>query len=522
MSPYPPISSLEANLYYHGLYSRPVLVARSGTNPWKPPAGPPGYLPRKLLRTVGNHPLTEIWKDKIALQMDKILQSKEIKWTSTDVTRIGTVGEAIAPVVIWIGVQPDTLPWELGYTVAMECKELLVANQILDVEVEIRESVVTRYSGPKLLKPAALDDPTAELREPLTSTLGLSISRTRSEWAEGTGGFYLRDKIRESKLYLVTARHVVFPSGPDHKVIERKRSGQPYDHIALFSSTAFINYLGQITTAITKKEMVWEFREGVVEALRTSQGKDGGEATSKLASNETLLQEVSQAIVAMKTLYNNVVKNWDNLHDRIIGHLRFSPPLQYGTGSAGYTQDYALIELDQSKIDAATFTGNAIDLGTKITPDDFTCRMFPNATNRHRFKYPFDRLFQVRDIIPDDELYNPHMADQQGEPCLVVIKRGITTGLTIGRANNIASYVRYYNADGSEVTSTEWPIFNYDDNHGPFSRCGDSGSAIVDSLGRLGGLLTGGGGLTDRTDITYATPVSFIFESLKAHNYHVT
>ncbi|CUS13210.1 unnamed protein product [Tuber aestivum] len=440
MVPPSPISSQEANHYYHGLYSRPVLVARTGTNLWKPPVSPPGYFLRKVLLSVGNHPLTELWEANLALQIHKILDSKEIKWTSTDVVRIGVVGESITPVIIWIGVQPDTLSWEAGYSVAIECKELLVANRILDVEVEIRESVVTRYSDPTLAKPAALGDPTAELLEPLTSTLGLSICNMRSEWAEGTGGFYVLDKTKDSKLYLVKARHVVY---------ERKRSSQPYDKIALFSSTAFINYLEQITTAIEDKIMVQTFQTRVVESLRGSEGIDSGPATRNLASQEALLQEATEAIVAMKILYKNVVKSWDTIENRIIGHLWFSPPLRYGAGSAGYTQDYAVIELDKSKINNATFTGNAIDLGTQMTSVEFTRLMFPNPTGRHNFKYPLNRLFPVRGMVPDDEMRRPPMVDHEGNPCLIVMKRGISTGLTIGRATNLVSYTRHYGADGN-------------------------------------------------------------------------
>lgn len=48
-----------------------------------------------------------------------------------------------------------------------------------------------------------------------------------------------------------------------------------------------------------------------------------------------------------------------------------------------------------------------------------------------------------------------------------------------------------------------------------FSAKGDSGSGIIDGLGRLGGLLTGGdGGTNSGSNITYATPVSFILDTL--------
>jgi len=63
----------------------------------------------------------------------------------------------------------------------------------------------------------------------------------------------------------------------------------------------------------------------------------------------------------------------------------------------------------------------------------------------------------------------------------------------------------------------EWPIYPYDSKSGPFSDLGDSGAVIVDGHGRIGGLLTGGSGkMGFEFDITYATPISFIVESIKA------
>ncbi|CUS13207.1 unnamed protein product [Tuber aestivum] len=59
-SPYVPISPMEAKHYYHGLCSRPILVARSGTDTWNPPAGPVADLPCKELRPISSHPIRAV------------------------------------------------------------------------------------------------------------------------------------------------------------------------------------------------------------------------------------------------------------------------------------------------------------------------------------------------------------------------------------------------------------------------------------------------------------------------------
>lgn len=128
-------SNLEAELYYYGLPSEPILVARTGTGTFDV------YRPKKkFLRAVGDHPLIAVWEDKLALQTNNILGSKGVKCTSIEIIRIGCVGEP-ASVVVWIGVKHNTLSRKDGLAVAKECKRLLVASEIFDVEVEIHESV---------------------------------------------------------------------------------------------------------------------------------------------------------------------------------------------------------------------------------------------------------------------------------------------------------------------------------------------------------------------------------------------
>jgi hypothetical protein len=102
----------------------------------------------------------------------------------------------------------------------------------------------------------------------------------------------------------------------------------------------------------------------------------------------------------------------------------------------------------------------------------------------------------------------------------MVIKNGSATGVTIGRANSIMSFVREYFDDGSDQTSKEWAVLSYDKKSGVFSAPGDSGAVVVDGQGRIGGLLTRGTrGLTDSLDVTYVTPISFLLKSIKANGF---
>jgi hypothetical protein len=55
----------EANQYYHGLPSSPVLVAHTGTTPWNniPPSGE--HLLLKELCPISKHPLGLVWEKDV-------------------------------------------------------------------------------------------------------------------------------------------------------------------------------------------------------------------------------------------------------------------------------------------------------------------------------------------------------------------------------------------------------------------------------------------------------------------------
>ncbi|EED79240.1 predicted protein [Postia placenta Mad-698-R] len=80
------------HLDYAGLPSPPVLVARTSTTPWEAFTGLEAYRNVKELRAVSNHALKEAWEDDLTLKLHALLDSMKVKWTSTDVVRIGNAG----------------------------------------------------------------------------------------------------------------------------------------------------------------------------------------------------------------------------------------------------------------------------------------------------------------------------------------------------------------------------------------------------------------------------------------------
>ena len=118
----------------------------------------------------------------------------------------------------------------------------------------------------------------------------------------------------------------------------------------------------------------------------------------------------------------------------------------------------------------------------------------------------------LRGQVPDSALVKlSTMLDASSEPCLVVFKNGVKIGITIGQ--HLASFTCNI-FDGEKHESREWPIISTDENSKVFSESGER-SCIADTFSRIGGILTGGSGATETTDITYGTPISFIMTSGK-------
>ena len=191
-------------------------------------------------------------------------------------------------------------------------------------------------------------------------------------------------------------------------------------------------------------------------------------------------------------------------------------------GDDGFTQDFAVIEVDTNKIDATNFIGNAIDLGTKTPVKILTAWMHPNLADQHSFKYPPDRLLRFHGTLSTEEMCKPDSknVDSRGDPTIMVFKRGCSSGLTIGCLNNIRSVLRKAFKTNPGVYSREVAVLPRTSKSGTFSEGGDSGAAVINGCGAVAGMLTGGDGASQVSDCTYVTPITFLLERLAEYNFH--
>ena len=142
--------------------------------------------------------------------------------------------------------------------------------------------------------------------------------------------------------------------------------------------------------------------------------------------------------------------------------------------------------------------------------------MYPQPVDEANYPYPQDGLLQACGVVQDDEMRNPQYVDVHGEKCLLVVKNGLTTGTTVGRTNGLESFTCIYEKNGINQTSIEFAVLPYDTRRGPFSERGDSGSIVLARDGRIVGILTGGAGPIDETDISYITPYWWVEKEIKA------
>lgn len=108
------------------------------------------------------------------------------------------------------------------------------------------------------------------------------------------------------------------------------------------------------------------------------------------------------------------------------------------------------------------------------------------------------------------------MFNANGELCLIIVKNGISIGVTFEHASGIKSFICVYGDYGIVGTSMEIVVHTYSHKEGLFSSGGDSGAVISDANGCVIGMLTSCAGITDHTNVTYVTPYYFLDKQIKA------
>ncbi|KAM0421227.1 hypothetical protein ACHAPT_010947 [Fusarium lateritium] len=508
------LSPNEAEGNQSAMQPRDEAAALISCNRWKLEQDQPSI--NKNFDPVGQHAIVQLWNNSTGpLRQDILRALYGVAWTAIDILRVGderqkeALGEEDGhPVTLLISVEPGSTPSQLVQRVAMDCRKILLLHGISDVPIEIKESrVFESASGPSAapatapkLSPMEVwtggkDVEEVENNALFADCLGLSIAPYSQPTHEGTKGLYLRRK-DTGTILLLTCRHVAFgESVPNDE----------YRHDRNTGSWTIIQP-GEETFSERKGDLERRIRYRASSVARLEKGSD---IPKWIEDVDAELQRLKKAIPHFEQRLRRLQELGDPA-SRIIGHVVLSPPYSLGTTkmSARQLRDWALIELHQGKhaIDLASLS-NQVFVGDKALDDWISSTPSPVGDANWM------------------EMRDPKSVTPPWGPTMVVMKHGRTTGFTVGFANEALSLVRRTHG-GVTFECEEWCVLGSMDwrGEGPrqaFSAAGDSGSCVFDSMGRVVGILAGGGGEEFHNDPTYVTPIEWLLDDIRAHGYDV-
>lgn len=129
---------------------------------------------------------------------------------------------------------------------------------------------------------------------------------------------------------------------------------------------AFTNYLVSIQAAISTYNDAAEVFETKISKLRArlQGGADDQESQAKLEENEAELAKTRTKIDKLKQFFVEIKKRWSKPKDRVIGFVRWAPPIGVDVAPHGYTRDLCVIELYKEKF--KHMIGNVLSLGAAL------------------------------------------------------------------------------------------------------------------------------------------------------------
>jgi len=129
---------------------------------------------------------------------------------------------------------------------------------------------------------------------------------------------------------------------------------------------AFKNYLASIQALIGTLISTVESLDKKITSLRDriENGIDVVESQRKLNESENDLAKIRTKIEALKGFFVDIKKKWSKAKDRVIGFVRWAPPIGVGVAPHRYTRDLCVIELYKEKF--TSMIGNVLSLGALI------------------------------------------------------------------------------------------------------------------------------------------------------------
>ncbi|KAB5591247.1 hypothetical protein CTheo_5329 [Ceratobasidium theobromae] len=526
------ITDWERSTYYHGISpDPPELLYRSDLrkNPFPIPQGRFPYLPIKTVHGVFGTRLNAVW-DRVAPQICDLLKSGNIRYSALKTARFSIRDEGgndkRGPIVIWIATHPSTTTPEDAHNITPAILSLLEDNRVEGAVVEWYEGTVEKLSGLPLLPVTANTNPTHYHRRFLTTALGMPITTREMETDDSQGSvafFFHQNKDKHGnpsdKVFAVSNCHVLRRNTSiDY---EFQGTGAPRQLVRLAGHRRFQRGMDEIKLSISHlgadADLLAREIEEMEEEMKSTPQSELEGSNKDLEAKQAQLAKVNKEIGTLEEFHMELNSQWSDIGRRNIGCVDWAPKISVDVDCNRFTLDIGTFELDKARF-KLNYCGNTVDLGTKYSPGELTEKFYPRNNTRTTFKFPTRRLLTINGFVTHQLLLNPDGFDSNGDPCLIVMKDGNTTDLTVGRYSGMETYL----SNELGVQSIELAIYNYDKESGPFSAKGDSGSLIFDGMGRMVGILHSGmrKGLSELSHVTYATPAWYVIEKLKTKYPH--
>ncbi|KAL5593144.1 hypothetical protein FOBRF1_012246 [Fusarium oxysporum] len=507
-------SDRERRMYYCGLPSGPKLVARSSITPWFQPHEWPK---NKRLDVATGHKIQQLWNDPQGSLRKLIIGNLSgIDWTAIDILRVGYEDAyqdadrlSQCPVTMLISVTENSASFRQAEATIVACKDILIRFGLNDVEVEMKESIVSTTAsipGPATSDPSAgqsaprldpgpfdndINDIKYDFFRDISEYIGTSIDSPH-EFKEGTKGLYLQGN--DGKTYALACRHSLFSA--EYCKEYRYYDGNDTKYVLQPGSDNLSKLVGRFKG---RKEAIDETIKEMAKPAYDAPGFQ--DKLPDFLQEQILLQSCQPRM-----------EQFDNEACAVIGRVEFSPPIELCSQRLRL-RDWALVELAQD-----SFTTKLSELRNKVpvTQDlsSLVSKIPASPTEMaRRLRFSASHELAIGPIIIPGSEETP--------PGLFVLKHGRTTGFTIGRANGVHSVLRHAFEIAEEVVSSEWCIVGLGN---AFSDKGDSGAVVFDLESRVGGMITAGLRKQDNADgfdVTYATPMQWLLDDIKRHGYDV-
>ncbi|KAH9072823.1 hypothetical protein EDB83DRAFT_2568400 [Lactarius deliciosus] len=340
---------------------------------------------------------------------------------------------------------------------------LLKANGAEGSVVEWYDGAVEKLSSPHLQRVTDDTNPTRYVRRLLTAALGMPIATAEREAADAQGSVMLF--FHENKDMRGAPSAKVFGVSNCHVLREDT------SHVRLAGFRRFQRGLDEIKACVggygTDADLLAREIVGLEAKPKSEDPEEAAEDDAAVEAKREKLVKVKKDIGTLEAFYEDTNTQWGDIARRNIGHVDWAPKISVDVQGCRYTKDIG------------QFKGNVVDLGDKFTSRQLTNMFYPQSAGRMVFKFPMNRQLRINGCVMREMLAVPDCFDSNGEPCLIVMKDGNTTDLTVGRYAGLEAYL----CDDLGVESIELAIYNYDRQSGPFSANGDSGSLIFDGKG---------------------------------------